>query len=473
MEFENKGPTSEITIQVVFDPVSNALNSFALLSEKDVEQRTDLSPWVVQTATSMTPEQRETNRLVFAGLQDTLTPQRDEPNFPSYLHNLQELNAYVLRKRVLEPLRRRFSHQTGAAPPHTKYLITDLATYLDTVRQTQDELTFDAELQTQVHTLLQHPEELKQSIVSHLESMWGSYFAHEWRRIERRLHWQSDMFANSLRPDASLAETFQEFTGRQLASEIIQKIGDCTQILLLPSWHTGRHVSVWKAADWNGEEWGGQEVARIFFSEPPTYDVAQLRSTPIKQAELQARLGALADETRLRIIELLTRHSELQSQEIIAALDLSQSSISRHLKQLVSMGYLYERRGEGANKTYRLSSYHFARTAQAVQKLAQDDPATQTEQESTGSYNQGLKRFMNQEGRLTMWPPSKQGDKLLILEHLASFFQTGKMYSEKEVNDLLLKHTTFKDPAALRRGLYEYRFMSRKPDGSQYWLIEA
>ncbi|GER90417.1 hypothetical protein KDW_45790 [Dictyobacter vulcani] len=468
MDFDS-GKSAEKIIQVVFDPVSNALNSFALLNE--AEQRSDLSPWVMQTAARLTAEQRATNHLIFAGLQDTLTPQRNEPNFPSYLHNLEELNAYVLRKRVLEPLRRRFSHRTKAAPPHTKYLITDLPTYLDTVKQAHGEQPFDKELQQQVHALLQHPEELKSTIIAHLKLLWETTFVNEWRRVQGMLRWQSDMFANSLLPDTSLAETFQEFTGRPLSHEILEKIRDSTEILLLPSWHTGRHVSVWTAAEWDGDEWGGKEVMRIFFSEPPTYDVAQMRHTPIKRAELQARLGSLADETRLRIIELLTQRSELQSQEIIAALDLSQSSVSRHLKQLVSMKYLYERRGEGANKTYRLSSYYFARTARAIQQLVQSDAALYIEPED--SYNQGLKRFMDRDGRLNTWPPAKQEDKLLILEHLASFFQNGHMYSEKEVNDLLLKHTAFKDPAALRRGLYEYRFMNRKPDGSQYWLIEA
>ena len=184
------------------------------------------------------------------------------------------------------------------------------------------------------------------------------------------------------------------------------------------------------------------------------------------------RLGTLADETRLSIIELLTQRSELQAQEIIADLDLSQSSISRHLKQLVGMKYLYERRGEGANKTYRLSSFYLTRTAQAVQQLSEEGDTQQPDQQPEAAYNQALRRFVDRSGQLTTWPPAKQGDKLLILEHLASFFEKGRSYSEKEVNTLLLQHTTIKDPAALRRGLYEYRFMNRKPDGSQYWLVE-
>lgn len=84
---------------------------------------------------------------------------------------------------------------------------------------------------------------------------------------------------------------------------------------------------------------------------------------------------------------------------------------------------------------------------------------------------QELRRFLDRSGRLTMWPPSKQRDKLLILEYLAGFFEQGRKYTEKEVNDLLLLHSTINDSAALRRALYEYRFMNRTRDGSHYWLI--
>ena len=137
------------------------------------------------------------------------------------------------------------------------------------------------------------------------------------------------------------------------------------------------------------------------------------------------------------------------------------------------MGYLYERRGEGANKTYRLSSIYFERTARAIEQLVsaedtQKGPLAETYGETQP---QKLRRFLDRSGRLTMWPPAKQRDKLLILEYLAGFFEQGRMYSEKEVNELLLLHSTIKDSAALRRALYEYRFMNRARDGSRYWLI--
>ena len=55
---------------------------------------------------------------------------------------------------------------------------------------------------------------------------------------------------------------------------------------------------------------------------------------------------ALADETRLRLVRVLSRH-ELSVGEITAVLDMGQSRVSRHLAILVGCGLLGSRR-EGA-----------------------------------------------------------------------------------------------------------------------------
>jgi predicted transcriptional regulator len=341
-------------------------------------------------------------------------------------------------------------------------LLGDVQAYLTCVEYVQLDTPFDAKLQTEVHGLLEDVPALHSLIVSHLEELWKTTFVTEWRRVQGSLRWQVEMFTRSLDGEAALAETFRMFTGRELPPDIPERLASVSEILLVPSWHTGRHVTLWE----------GDTNVHLFFSEPPNYDVAALRATPMGRAELRARLGALADETRLRILELLVEHDEMHAQEIIAALELSQSSVSRHLKQLVSLGYLYERRGEGANKTYRLSSFYFERTAHALERLVSGEetritPAAETVDETQP---QELRRFLDRSGRLTLWPPAKQRDKLLVLEYLASFFEPGRRYSEKEVNELLLLHSVVRDQAALRRALYEYRFMNRTRDGSQYWL---
>jgi predicted transcriptional regulator len=464
MMAQSLSTSQAIPIRVALEPVYNALNSFSLLTA--TERLPGLNAWVLQTAAALTPEQRHTNRLVFEGLRDALTPEPEEPDFPSYLHNLTEMNPDVLRERVLESLRTRYSRRVTSedsnAAPDTKRLLSDVQVYLACVEYVQDDASFDAALQAEVHALLNDPEAMHRLIISHLEELWKTTFAAEWKHVQSRLHWQVEMFSRSLDEETTIEDTYRALTGRDLPLDLLGRLTDITEIILVPSWHTGRHITLWN----DGLN------ARLFFSEPPNYDITVLRSTPVSRAELRARLGALADESRLRILELLSQQDEMNAQDIIAALDLSQSSVSRHLKQLVSMGYLYERRGEGANKTYRLSSFYFERTTRALKQLLSGaDTLARSLEAHDETQPQELRRFLDSSGRLTMWPPAKQRDKLFILEYLAAFFEQGRVYTEKEVNELLMLHSTFKDSAALRRALYEYRFMNRTRDGSQYWLI--
>lgn len=64
---------------------------------------------------------------------------------------------------------------------------------------------------------------------------------------------------------------------------------------------------------------------------------------------------SLADETRLRILLLLAAHRELCVCDLMAALDLPQSTVSRHLAYLKNSGWLEDRRS-GVWMHYSLSS---------------------------------------------------------------------------------------------------------------------
>jgi hypothetical protein len=81
-----------------------------------------------------------------------------------------------------------------------------------------------------------------------------------------------------------------------------------------------------------------------------------------------------------------------------------------------------------------------------------------------------LKRFLDAQERLTVWP-AKLKDKLLVLEYLASRFEWQRTYHEKEVNAVLNEWHTFGDWALLRRYLCDYGFFNRQSDGSAYWRV--
>lgn len=80
-----------------------------------------------------------------------------------------------------------------------------------------------------------------------------------------------------------------------------------------------------------------------------------------------------------------------------------------------------------------------------------------------------LKSFLDAQGRLTAFP-AKRKRKLWALFYLAEKFQPDTVYTEQQVNELLLSWHTFADPATLRRELYDYHFLDRSPDGREYRL---
>lgn len=83
-----------------------------------------------------------------------------------------------------------------------------------------------------------------------------------------------------------------------------------------------------------------------------------------------------------------------------------------------------------------------------------------------------IKGFLDAEGRLTAFP-AKRKKKLYALAWLAGFIEPDKRYTEREINELLCLHTTFRDPATLRRELYDNRFLNREANGSAYWLEQS
>ena len=82
-----------------------------------------------------------------------------------------------------------------------------------------------------------------------------------------------------------------------------------------------------------------------------------------------------------------------------------------------------------------------------------------------------LRGFLDAEGRVTQFP-ARRKKQLAVLQYLAGKFAPGRVYTEQEVNEVLLAWHTFRDPATLRRELYDFHFLNRTPDGRTYELAE-
>ncbi len=83
-----------------------------------------------------------------------------------------------------------------------------------------------------------------------------------------------------------------------------------------------------------------------------------------------------------------------------------------------------------------------------------------------------LKTFLDGENRLKAFP-SKRKLQLCAVRYLAEKFEPGRIYTEGEVNGILNRWHTFRDPETLRRELYQNHCLDRKRDGSAYWVESA
>ena len=76
--------------------------------------------------------------------------------------------------------------------------------------------------------------------------------------------------------------------------------------------------------------------------------------------------------------------------------------------------------------------------------------------------------YLDAEGRIKVWP-SKNSEKIKMLEYMSTKFEKEVEYSEKEVNEIINKWHTFNDLFILRRGMVDYKFIKRTRRGDKYW----
>jgi hypothetical protein len=82
-----------------------------------------------------------------------------------------------------------------------------------------------------------------------------------------------------------------------------------------------------------------------------------------------------------------------------------------------------------------------------------------------------ISRFMDGD-KVKIWPAKRQM-RLAVLEYLASKFELGKTYTEKEVDQIIDNFQTFSDHATIRRELFDNSFLNRDDYGTKYWKEEA
>ncbi|MDG0792102.1 metalloregulator ArsR/SmtB family transcription factor [Cohnella ginsengisoli] len=170
---------------------------------------------------------------------------------------------------------------------------------------------------------------------------------------------------------------------------------------------------------------------------------------------------ALADPTRLRMLILLAG-GEMSGLELAERLYLTPATITHHAAKLREASLIHERR-EKNSIFFSLNDYFLQNNASAAVALIykkSEGEKNDVEIERDARLKETVvKNFFTSEGRLKHLPAQLK-KKLIVLAHLASKLEAGRLYEEKEINAFISGY--HEDYATIRREFIMHQFMFRE-----------
>lgn len=214
----------------------------------------------------------------------------------------------------------------------------------------------DADVAQAAAPLAEDAAALRAFLADHIGGLWTAHLAAEWARVGPPLR---GMTAGLAREHAGSRHGHPDRPGRTPARSARLGAGGARRSDLA-------HLCAFAACPIGGRPPGQARRVHVF----ARFDPALMRRAHVRRVEVVGPLSALADDTRLRLLEALAASGEARGQDLIAGLGVSQPNVSRHLKQLLGAGLVEERRAGDANKLYRLEPARLANRAIQAQCAA-------------------------------------------------------------------------------------------------------
>ncbi|HJR78619.1 MAG TPA: metalloregulator ArsR/SmtB family transcription factor [Anaerolineales bacterium] len=347
---------------VKIEPALNGFQSMLLISK--AEDEPGIHEWVTKTRWNMSREERFRHKLVTIGFHYAILPKRPDVTFETYLNDLEATPPSELRGWLLNAYSgiclTKESQKRMSTDVDWDEVLTSARNYVEFLRSRfGDELT-DEEVETRAYEYVIDPAALKQLVTGHIRWFWKNYLQAEWTRVHPMLEESAKAFNQIDYSDMTRAEIIQFVTGKDLSMESKweSKWGDsfikAKELIFVPNAHIGPYIRADKI----------QDTFYLYFG-AHLPEGSETRIPELDRAEIVSRISALADDTRLQILQMIAEKGEMRSQEIMEAIGLSQPSVSRYLSQLTAAGYLQERRANGA-KAYILNQDRIEKTLKAV-----------------------------------------------------------------------------------------------------------
>ena len=171
-------------------------------------------------------------------------------------------------------------------------------------------------------------------------------------------------------------------------------------------------------------------------------------------------LKAFSNVNRLKLAGALANQAQTLD-ELATKLNIHPKEVLHHLDQLLKLGLVTLQ-----DNTYRLDTSALEALSRKI--LANQRPVAKPEDFEGDAYDRKiLSDYLNADGTLKALPT--QNKKLMvILRHAVKFFEPGKRYPEKQVNEILVHF--HEDTASLRRYMVDLDLLKREK--GIYWLSE-
>jgi len=343
-------------LRVSLDPVRNAIASMMLIAKN--EDMPGSGAWVSQTRTKLSAEEMFTHRLVILGFFFTFQPEAEWNSVPRYLDALEKSDPVAMRDKMLKTYSEiciDCEKDEVNAEVDWDHILSSIDTYIDFLKGSFGDAHIEINVETKAYEYVLDPPAMKSLVLDHLRWFWNEHLSTEWARVEPILQESVKAFQNTNLENMDRLDIARYITGQDLDETTwTESLERAERMVFIPSAHIGPYVTRLHCGDL---------LAVVFGARQP--EDASVRIPELDRADIVARMSALADDTRLSILQMIAARGEMRSQDIIEDVGLSQPSVSRYLKQLTATGYLRERRVNGA-KAYVLNRDRIEKTLKAV-----------------------------------------------------------------------------------------------------------
>lgn len=333
--------TTPITVDSAL--VYNQLCSLCLLTQQHLDH---ISPWVDRTLGQITERERALAELA-CGAAMFVAP-TGARTIEELIGGLRSLEPGVVVARMtgmmLTKARNEFDDEEL---PDAARLTTDRDTFVALFNRlrTAHDKEFDPLQAEDEFEKLQRPAEYRDRLAYAVEHLWTTYLREEWPNVEPTIRAAVSAFRSVRIPGSNMEERLRYVTGRDsIPDDFVDSATRADEVIYIPSVHIGPYMILF--------EYDGRRAVIVGPVRNP--EGSTVHTPTLDRSELLMRLDALSDGTRLAMLALAAEQGEITTQDTMDALELSQSSASRHLTQLAATGLLTVDASE-RTKRYRVN----------------------------------------------------------------------------------------------------------------------